>query len=403
MVFPLVDTVKQLRYMIAHVEDATLRTEYPELESQLTALNSKHDFIISDYEFLLKFLYVYGRKSEATFNRFRNEIERFYLWSWHFTKSSVFNLKREDIEAYVDFMVKPEKAWSTNSVQWRFKDKDGIKCINEKWRPFIEKANGVSQQTLAAMFTALNVFYKFAQLEEKSAFNYVPVVKKNSPYLVVQSQINTPDTLSDLQWEYVFGVTKDKCVKEPKFERNLFTLACLKGLYLRISELSDRPQWSPVMSHFWQDSDNYWFLRVMGKGNKLRDVTLSEEFLEYLKRYRIHRGFEPLPRADDPSPILHKLRGQGGMNVRQIRRIVQESFDLAIEKLEKDGFEDESEQLKAATSHWLRHTGATHDAKHRPLKHLSEDLGHSKIATTDQIYIQTNVSERAKSGSKRTL
>ena len=403
MIFPLVDTVKQLRYKIAHLEDSTLDSEYPELATLLFELSKQHPFILNDYKFLLKFLYVYGRKSESTFNRFRNEIERFYLWSWSFTKSSVFNLKREDIEAYVDFMVKPDKTWTSDSVQWRFKDKDGLKVINTKWRPFIEKDQGVSQQTLAAMFTALNVFYKFAQLEEKATFNFVPVVKKNSPYLVVQSQINLPDTLSDLQWEYVFGVTKDNCEINPKFERNLFTLACLKGLYLRISELSDRTQWSPVMSHFWQDADNFWFLRVMGKGNKLRDVTLSEEFLEYLKRYRIHRGLEALPRSDDPSPILHKLRGQGGMNVRQIRRIVQESFDLAIEKLAVDGFLDESEQLKAATSHWLRHTGATHDAKSRPLKHLSEDLGHSKIATTDQIYIQTNVSARAKSGVKRQL
>ena len=46
--------------------------------------------------------------------------------------------------------------------------------------------------------------------------------------------------------------------QQPDLERNLFTLACLKGC-LRISELSERPQWSPVMSHFWQDNDGFWF------------------------------------------------------------------------------------------------------------------------------------------------
>ena len=127
------------------------------------------------------------------------------------------------------------------------------------------------------------------------------------------------------------------------------------------------------------------------------------DFLDYLKRYRIIRGLTPLPRPDDPEPIIHKLRGQGGMTVRQLRRLVQQSFDLAEESLFKDGFTEDAEQLKAATAHWLRHTGATHDAQTRPLKHLSEDLGHSKIATTDQIYIQTNVKERAKSGLKRKL
>ncbi|AXQ99845.1 tyrosine-type recombinase/integrase [Pseudoalteromonas piscicida] len=402
MILPLVDTLKQLRYQIAHLEDDTLAHEYPELERFL-ASHGKSLPVHSELQFLFQFLYVYGRKSEATFNRFRNELERFYLWSWLVAEKSVFELKREDVEAYVDFVVEPDKAWTQTSVQWRYKQNQGIRQVNENWRPFVIKENGASQQTLAAMFTALNVFYKFAILEEKSFANFVPVVKKNSPYLVVQSQINLPDTLSDLQWEYVFGVTRDLSEQQPDLERNLFVLACLKGLYLRISELSDRPHWSPVMSHFWQDQDDFWYLRIMGKGNKLRDVTLSEDFIGYLKRYRQYRGLSALPRVDEPHPVVHKLRGQGGMNVRQLRRIVQQSFDLAVAKLKEDGFTEESEQLEAATSHWLRHTGATHDAQHRPLKHLSEDLGHAKIATTDQIYIQTNIKERAKSGLKRKI
>ncbi|MBE0370164.1 hypothetical protein PAUR_b0133 [Pseudoalteromonas aurantia 208] len=59
--------------------------------------------------------------------------------------------------------------------------------------------------------------------------------------------------------------------------------------------------------------------------------------------------------------------------------------------------------MKAAIVHWLRQTGATHDAQLRPLKHLSEDLGHAKIATTYQIYVQTNIKDRVKSGTKRKL
>ncbi|MFC3032561.1 tyrosine-type recombinase/integrase [Pseudoalteromonas fenneropenaei] len=400
---PLVDTLKQLRYQIAHLEDATLASEYPELASFIDKVNEEIPNAEQELLFLYQFLYVYGRKSEGTFNRFRNELERFYLWAWLINGQAVLELKREDIEAYVDFMLEPKSDWCSDSVQWRYKEHLSIRQVNPLWRPFIAKDHQVSQQTLAAMFTALNVFYKFAILEEKTSANFVPVVKKNSPYLVVQSQINMPDTLSNLQWEYVFGVTRDLCEQRPELERNLFTLACLKGLYLRISELSERPQWSPVMSHFWQDADGFWFFRVMGKGNKLRDVTISEDFLTYLKRYRLYRGLTALPRVDEPFPVIHKIRGKGGMTVRQLRRLVQESFDLARDSLLRDGFTDEAEQLEAATAHWLRHTGATHDAQVRPLKHLSEDLGHAKIATTDQIYIQTNIKERAKSGLKRKI
>ena len=80
MLVALVDTLKQLRYQIAHLEDNTLQSEYPELASfiqqvSLTVTESK-----ADLNFLYQFLYVYGRKSEATYSRFRNELERFYLW-----------------------------------------------------------------------------------------------------------------------------------------------------------------------------------------------------------------------------------------------------------------------------------------------------------------------------------
>ena len=403
MLTPLVDTFKQLRYQVAHLEDGTLDSEYPELSSFIAQHSLKLAEISSDLSFIYQFLYVYGRKSDATFTRFRNEIERFALWCWHLKGCSVFALKREDIEHYIDFVVQPQSDWCSDSVQWRFKQKHGQRVANKKWRPFIYKETKPSQQSLSATFTALNVFYKFAILEEKTFANFVPVVKKNCPYLIVQSQINQPDTLSDLQWEYVLRVTEEHCTDNPDLERNLFTLACLKGLYLRISELSERANFSPVMSHFWQDADGFWFLRVMGKGNKLRDVTLSENFIEYLKRYRQYRGLTSLPRVDEPFPLIHKLRGTGGMTVRQIRRLVQQSFDMAIAALAQDGFKEESEKLTSATAHWLRHTGATHDAATRPLKHLSEDLGHAKLATTDQIYIQTNIKERAKSGIKRKL
>lgn len=110
MLVALVDTLKQLRYQIAHLEDNTLQSEYPELTSfiqqvSLTVTESK-----ADLNFFIPVLYVYGRKSEATYSRFRNELERFYLWSWLIAEKSVFDLKREDIEAYVDFMVEPDKS-----------------------------------------------------------------------------------------------------------------------------------------------------------------------------------------------------------------------------------------------------------------------------------------------------
>ncbi|WP_084649227.1 tyrosine-type recombinase/integrase [Saccharospirillum impatiens] len=59
---------------------------------------------------------------------------------------------------------------------------------------------------------------------------------------------------------------------------------------------------------------------------------------------------------------------------------------------------------KDVTSHWLRHTGASSEIdRGRALKDVSEDLGHSSMATTDSIYVQASAKNRAKSGKSREV
>lgn len=53
--------------------------------------------------------------------------------------------------------------------------------------------------------------------------------------------------------------------------------------------------------------------------------------------------------------------------------------------LTEQGRDYEAFEIKSASSHWLRHTGASQDAENRPIKHLSEDLGHASMSTTDKI------------------
>ena len=69
--------------------------------------------------------------------------------------------------------------------------------------------------------------------------------------------------------------------------------------------------------------------------------------------------------------------------------------------MRSEGFGDEAATLREATTHWLRHTGASQDIATRPLKHMADDLGHASVGTTDQVYIQSDMKERAQSGEKR--
>ncbi|MDP2561581.1 site-specific integrase [Psychrobium sp. 1_MG-2023] len=419
-VTPLINTFSEIKYQQQAIQNNTLANEYPALDTFLNSLGGLKSTATKELLFVLEFLHIMGRKSDGTFLRFRNEAERLCLFCWQVREKGIFDVGRKDIEAYIDFVWQPNKQWIGLSVQQRFIEHAGIFKSNPNWRPFVAKVakslskkdpNRVanvddyrpSQESLTSTFTAISVLYKHAQMEEVCDKNYVPVVKRSCPFLIKQVQRKTPDTLSQLQWEYVLGVTRDHADKDAKFERNLFIIATLKSLYLRVSELSEHSKWQPKMSHFTKDNDNFWYLTVFGKGNKIRDVTVPPAYISYLQRYRKYRGLIGLPSPDEDTPMLNKLRGSGNMTARQIRRIVEQSFDLAITALNNDGFDDDANYLMAATTHWLRHTGATEDAGTRPLKHLADELGHASSETTDKNYIQTNIKDRAMSGQDRKV
>jgi integrase len=177
----------------------------------------------------------------------------------------------------------------------------------------------------------------------------------------------------------------------------------LFAMYLRISELVDTPRWQPQMGHFQADQEANWWFTTVGKGNKEREISVSDAMLEALKRYRKSRGLTALPAPGESSPLIHKTRGKGGIgSTRQIRGIVQKCFDKATDKMRREGFIEDAERLSSATVHWLRHTGISEDVKHRPREHVRDDAGHGSSAITDR-YIDVERAERHASARRKVI
>ena len=160
-----------------------------------------------------------------------------------------------------------------------------------------------------------------------------------------------------------------------------------------------RSKWQPLWKHFWQDSDGNNWLKVLGKVNKIRAISVPNSLESYIRRYESYRQ-SLSPSFGLNATLVSKNRGAGGMTSRQLRRIVQQAFDLAHDKMRSEGFIDEALALREATTHWLRHTGASKDIATRPLKHMADDLGHASMGTTDQVYIQSDMKDRARSGKE---
>jgi integrase len=186
-------------------------------------------------------------------------------------------------------------------------------------------------------------------------------------------------------------------------ERTLFMVSALYSMYLRISELAASERWVPTMNDFHKDQDGLWWFTTVGKGNKERQIAVSDTMLRALKRWRKFQGHTVLPSPADDSPLLSVHRGQGPMtNTTHIRSIVQTCFDNAIQRLAISGQSEDSESLMDATVHWLRHTGISEDVKTRPREHVRDDAGHSSSAITDK-YIDIELKERHKSAKKKLI
>ena len=156
-------------------------------------------------------------------------------------------------------------------------------------------------------------------------------------------------------------------------ERTLFIIKALLSMYLRISELTENDRWLPKMNDFYKDSEGRWWFYTIGKGNKEGEISVSDEMLKALERYRIHLGLSPLPSSDEETPLILKYKkGSGGItSTRQIRGIVQECFDRTVNALLKAGKTEDANEVKHATVHWLRHTGISEDIKSgRPREHV---------------------------------
>ncbi|MBP6950932.1 MAG: site-specific integrase [Alphaproteobacteria bacterium] len=376
-------------------------------------------FAPKDYQMALNFLHSY-RGSADTFTAYRRDLERFLQWSWFVRNQSLLEHKRENIESFIEFCLKPSKRWIGLKTVARFKTIHGEKRPNPEWRPFeahINKKNHkdglkpdkdsyqFSQQSLKVMFGILSSFYNYLLQEEVAQVNPIALIRQKSKFIQKQAKIQPIRRLSNQQWETVVNLAKEKALKAIAHERTVFILSCLYGMYLRISELTARPRWTPTMGDFYKDSEGNWWFKTVGKGNKARQIAVSNAMLNALKHYRVtYLKLPPFPSLDEKIPLIPHAKNPNTplTSERPIRRLIQVCFDQAADYLETNGDQEEANNLRMATVHWLRHTGISEDVKHRPREHVRDDAGHSSSAITDK-YIDIELRERHKTARNKML
>lgn len=369
-----------------------------------------------EYELAKAFLLSYTG-SQDTFNAYRREVERLCQWAWWVADTPLAEMNRESIIAYMDFIQNPPASWVGQKHCARFLTRDGVRVTNPEWRPFVHRAkkaevkagiqtlskqHQLTPKSMQAVFVALSSFYQFLIAETYVDVNPLSLIRQKSKYIQKRQGSKQVRRLSETQWKTVIECIRSQCEVDPNAERSYFMMQCFFLLGLRISELADTDNHCPVMGDFAPDKQSRWWFTTIGKGNKERDIAVPDSMLEGLKRYRQWLGLSPLPSRQEQTPLLGKLRGTGGLTVRQVRHLVQACFDHAIYKLREQNQLDEANDLAHATVHWLRHTAISVDITTRPREHVRDDAGHGNAATTEQ-YIDTKRGERHASAKHKAL
>ena len=396
---PLIDNLQELGNPLAETRQALAR--YPHLHD----IPGVEDDLLHTFAFLQSY-----NGSTATFNSYRREVERLLQWSFHVKRCSLQDLHRQELEEFVRFCQAPPSEWIAPNQVPRFVLRNGQRIANPQWRPFVGQPGvgglvaELSQKSLQSLFSVLSTYFNYLVQEDFLKTNPISLIRQKSKFLQKHAYQAPIRRISNLQWDYVLETVEQMAVDNPpEHERSLFVMHCLLGMYLRISELVADERSIPVMGDFQCDADGHWWLRVTGKGNKVRLVTVSDDMVQSLSRYRQHLGLTRLPHAGEQTPLVSKIRGRGPVtSTRQIRYLVQFCFDRTFERMKLQGLEDEARELQVATVHWLRHTGISEDVKHRPKEHVKEDAGHASMATTDR-YVDTELRERHASARSKRL
>lgn len=380
--------------------------------------NNKFVCAEKDYKYARNFLHCY-KDNLQTFNAYRREIERYLSWCWFIANKSILEIRGAQFEDYVRFCLSPPLSWIGLKKPPRFIDKDGLRIANPEWRPFVatttkaayrkgtcpeKSCYSLSQKALQEIFAIVSSFYNYLIQENIAQINPVAQIRQKSKFLRKQQTKSKIRRLSEKQWRYVFETAELMAEQNPqKHERTLFIITALYAMYLRISELTATKRWMPAMNNFAKDHNGFWWFTTIGKGNKERQIAVSDTMLEALKRYRNYLNLTPLPSPSDSTPLLCKLSNSDPItSSTYIREIVQECFDLAITKLQNEKFKEEADELMNATVHWLRHTGISDDVKHRPREHVRDDAGHSSSAITDK-YIDVELRARHISAKNKSI
>lgn len=138
--------------------------------------------------------------------------------------------------------------------------------------------------------------------------------------------------------------------------------------------------------------DGKYWLKVRGKGDKVRELFVSEHLYQCICEMRRRRGFQTVLEKGDESPLFINQRGSA-YNSKTLSNQV-------TDMIKKTNLEFLQYRENPVTAHTFRHAFAIMAVEqgNADLYHLMQTLGHENIQTT-KIYLEKHMKRKNNVGS----
>ena len=319
------------------------------------------------------------KDSPTTFESYSKEIGRFLLWTSQIIQKPIGALLGEDLQQFKAFIANPPSHWIGPKVP----------RTSPRWRPFTGPLSPSSQRY--AWYTARRFLAWLVSVRYLSA----------NPFAAGKAPIDTrlkpqyPDkALSPSHWPALIQASQIRMTDSQKPHHRLMHAALLligdSGLRRSEAASAERQNLRAI-------SDSRWMLSVMGKGNKWRDVVVSERTVQALETHWKDRDTDFFKNAEGKpllSPVvrikttrsLNRPTGAGYLPIDLGRALGRYCRQIAIDPA-SDLDVDARNKILQATTHTLRHTFATQAIqKGVPVDVVQMMLGHANLSTTS-VYI----------------
>ncbi|WP_088285617.1 tyrosine-type recombinase/integrase [Ideonella sp. A 288] len=333
---------------------------------------------------------------DHTRRQYEREAERFLLWMRQERGRSLAQTTLADCIAYRAFLADPQP-------RDRWCAPRGTPRGSPEWRPF---EAGLSAASSRQAMTVLRGLFEF--LRNQGLFRANPWAAVAKPR-TKQVDFDVSRSLSHVQWQAVqqvmAEVTKGSAGQEsPRRRQMVWMIRLLYATGLRLAELVsartsdlrwfefDKPISGPDDSAAARAGG--WCLSVIGKGGARRRVPVPSELVVELNELLAISG----PAAETSAscreaqrPLLVQWRrdagcrwqADGSLGAQGVYLQVRRFMLVVAAALRRAHRHEDALALERVSTHWLRHTHATHSvAAGVPLDVVRCALGHSSLSIT---------------------